>query len=47
MSNIKDVISLTFHIHGNKKQKISLGQAGKLETKGKKIQSVWHRLTTL
>ena len=27
------------------KQKISLGQAGKLETKGKKIQSVWHRLT--
>lgn len=27
------------------KAKISLGQAGKLETKGKKIQSVWHRLT--
>lgn len=27
------------------KQKISLGQAGKLETKGKIIQSVWHRLT--
>jgi hypothetical protein len=27
------------------KQKISLGQAEKLETKGKIIQSVWHRLT--